>query len=163
MVRSVKRRVPVLLVSAVGSALAALGMWAWFDWTTAWISFAGMFIALNLVALLGRQPRSSRRYRWGGRGLRAACVGMGVVLAIGIPDRTHRELGVAILWGAAFDLWDKRGDRVKPVFYWLFGGPDPVQTNPVRVSRYATASAPSQNTTSSCGVASDPHPQTQVQ
>ena len=137
-------------------------MWAWFDWTTAWISFAGAFVTLYLAALLGGQPKSSRRYRWGWPGLWAACTAVGVGLVIGIPDRAHKELGVAILWGAAFDLWDKQRDRVKPVFYWLFGGPDPVQS-PVRVSRHRTASPPSQNATSPTGVASDRHPRTQAQ
>jgi hypothetical protein len=105
-------------------------LWLTGDWTGAWVGFAAPFLVLALGPVLRRGPRSSRL---ADLGLWFAYVGCGVTLSLGIPNRTYQGLGLAILVWAAVDLWRRYGDRVKPLFYRLFGGPDPPQTDPVRV------------------------------
>jgi hypothetical protein len=120
----------LLLGAIVGAATGALVLWQTSDWTAAWISFAVPFFVFALGAVLGRSLRSSRYF---GPGLWLAHAGCGVVFALGIPNHKYEELGFGMLAFAATALWQRHGDRVKPGFYRLFGGPDPPQDDPVRV------------------------------
>jgi hypothetical protein len=138
----------VVVGSLVGGIAGGWVLWQTSDWTGAWIIFAAAFGVAPLGALFKRRSRSARVHRWGGRGIWLAYAALGMALALGLPDRAYEGIGGSILSGAAIDLWCRQGDRVKPLFYRLFGGPDPPQTDPVWPSRHRTASAPRSSATS---------------
>jgi hypothetical protein len=78
-----------LLWALVGVVAGGDVLWHASDWTGAWIIFAAAFGVFPLAALFRRRSRSARVHRWAGRGVWLAHAAVGMVLALGIPDRSR--------------------------------------------------------------------------
>jgi len=51
------------------------------------------------------------------------CFGIGVALVMGLAGRAYTGIGLVIVVATVPDLWRSQRDRVKPVLFWMFGGP----------------------------------------
>ena len=51
------------------------------------------------------------------------CFCIGVALVMGLAGRAYTGIGLVIVVATVPDLWRSQRDRVKPVLFWMFGGP----------------------------------------